>query len=308
MNWSALTFDWNQARAFLATAEEGSLSAAARALGLTQPTIGRQIAALEEELGVILFERQGRSITLTPTGTKLLTHVQEMADAAAAFSLAANGQSTIVDGDVTISVSDVIAAHILPEILPDLTDRAPGLSIEIVATYQLSDLRKREADIALRHLRPTEPDLYARLICDMTARPYVSRRFMEQLPQPPKLEDLKSLPFIGFGNKEQMAQRMTDFGFPIAPSSVRYNCVSGVVAWQMVRDGLGVGVMADDVARRCPEVVPLFSDSPPISFPLWIVTHRELKTSRKIRLVFDFLAERLRSTLGQELTRPETSS
>ena len=109
MNWPSVSFDWNQAKAFLATAEQGSLSAAARALALTQPTVGRQVAALEEELGVLLFDRIGRSLSLTPSGLELLEHVQAMGDAAGLVSLAASGRSESIAGQVCIAASEALA-------------------------------------------------------------------------------------------------------------------------------------------------------------------------------------------------------
>ena len=108
MEWQSVAFDWNQVRAFLVTAEEGSFSAAARALGLTQPTLGRQVAALEDYLGVTLFERLGRSLSLTQSGLELLDHVRAMGDAASRISLTASGQSQRIEGQVCITATDVL--------------------------------------------------------------------------------------------------------------------------------------------------------------------------------------------------------
>ena len=135
MNWLSVSFDWNQARAFLATAEEGSLSAAARALGQTQPTIGRQVAALEEDLGVTLFERVGRSLALTQSGLELLDHFRAMGDAASRISLTASGQSQAIEGQVSITATPVLATYRLPAILKRLRDEAPGIVIEIIASH-----------------------------------------------------------------------------------------------------------------------------------------------------------------------------
>ena len=146
-----MKFDWNRARAFLVTAEEGSLSAAARALGMAQPTLGRQVDALEEELGVILFERVGRGFTLTPSGLELLDHVREMGNAAnGRVSLTAAGQSQSIEGTVVIAASEVHAAMLLPPILRQIAGTPTlGFGLEIVASSKTSDLRRREADIAL---------------------------------------------------------------------------------------------------------------------------------------------------------------
>ena len=117
MDWRSVTFDWNRARAFLVTAEEGSLSAAARALGMAQPTLGRQVSALERELGVALFERVGRGLALTPSGLELVEHVRAMGDAASRVSLTASGQSQSVEGTIRIAVTDIYAVFVLPPIV-----------------------------------------------------------------------------------------------------------------------------------------------------------------------------------------------
>ncbi|MTI44474.1 LysR family transcriptional regulator [Roseibium hamelinense] len=292
MNWGAISFDWNQARAFLATAEEGSLSAAARALGLTQPTLGRQISALEQQLGVVLFERSGRGLAVTPTGQGLLEHVKAMATAANGLSLAASGQSKTIEGKVCISASDVAAAYMLPEVLAELRDIAPGIEIDIVATNSVSDLRQREADIALRHVRPEQPDLIARLVRNMTARLYAAPSYLSRHGHPASLQDLASATFVSFGDRDRLMRELGSQGIVLSRASLCYNTESGLVAWQLVRDGLCIGIMADDVAARYSDVVPVFPDMDPIPFPLWLVTHRELHTSRKFRIVFDFLAEK----------------
>ena len=131
MNWAAINFDWNQVRAFLATVEEGTLSAAARALGLTQPTLGRQVAALEASLKVTLFERVGKTLVLTKAGLDLLEHVRQMGEAATRISLSAAGHGQTVEGEVRISTSDGFAAYLLPDILKDLREIAPGISVEV---------------------------------------------------------------------------------------------------------------------------------------------------------------------------------
>lgn len=293
MNWSAISFDWNHARAFLATAEEGSLSAAARELGLTQPTLGRQVAALEKQLDAVLFERAGRGLLLTPAGHDLLAHVRKMADAATQLSLAASGQAQAIEGTVCISASDVMAAYVLPQILDGLRDAAPGIDIDVVATNTLSDLRQREADIALRHVRPDQPELIAKLVREMTARIYAAPTYLARHGHPATMQDMASASFVAFGDRDQTIRMFADRGIPLSRASLRYNTASGLVAWQLVRDGLCIGVMADEVAARYRDVVAVFPDMAPIRFPLWLVTHRELHTSRRIRLVYDFLADRL---------------
>ncbi|TYC67285.1 LysR family transcriptional regulator [Stappia sp. BW2] len=293
MNWQTITFDWNQARAFLVTAEEGSLSAAARALGLTQPTLSRQVAALEETLGVTLFQRVSKSLILTEAGIELADHVRAMGDAASRVSLAASGKSQQVEGLVTVSTTDLMAAHVLPGILRELREKAPGVEVKVLCTNSLSDLRRREADIAIRHVEPDHPDLYARKLRSAPARIFGARSLVEQFGRPLTREDASDLDFIGFDNNEELVGYLRAFGLKVTEANIRLGSPNGVVAWEFVRQGLGLAIMADEIAARFPEIVPAFADIEPISFPIWLVTHRELHTSRRIRVVFDHLAEGL---------------
>lgn len=289
--------DWNRIRAFLATAEEGSLSAAARTLGLTQPTLGRQVAALEEELGILLFERIGRSLVLTRAGIELLDHTRAMGEAANRISLAASGQSQSIEGQVRITASDVFSAHVLPSFLHDLRRRAPKLDIDIVAANDIRDLMRREADIAIRHVRPEQPDLIARLVREASANFYASADYLDRRGRPQTLADMADHDFISFGNTQEMLSHYLPLGLPLTEANFRIGSQSGVVAWEYARQGFGITAMGDEVALAAPGMEQVLPGMTSISFPVWLTTHRELHTSRRIRLVFDMLAEFL-SELG----------
>ena len=291
MNWQAVSFDWNQARAFLATAEEGSLSAAARAIGQTQPTLSRQVMALEEALGVTLFERVGRSLSLTPSGLELLEHVQAMGDAASQVSLTASGQSDAIDGLVTITASDGMSAYWLPAVLKQLNAVAPGIEIEVVASDEVRDLRRREADIAIRHARPDQPDLIAKLALETTGHIYAATSYLDIHGRPTVPSDLNDANFIGFGQSERMIQVLNAAGLSLSKRNFKISSTSGVVGWEMVKSGLGFGLMIKELADITPEVEMVLPDLTLIPVPIWLVTHRELHTSRRIRLVFDLLAD-----------------
>jgi DNA-binding transcriptional LysR family regulator len=189
--------DWNQLKAFLETAETGSLSAAARKLGLTQPTLSRQVAAIERSMGVTLFERVGKAMALTPTGLDLLEHARAMGTAAEALGLAATGRSQAVGGVVSVSATDAVAAHLLPPLLRRLREQEPGITIEVIPSNALSDLLRREADIAIRHVKPDQPDLIARFIREATANFYASEDWVKTHGHPRHSEDATHLPFVG---------------------------------------------------------------------------------------------------------------
>ena len=293
MNWGEIPFDWNRARGFLATAEEGSLSAAAEALGLAQPTLGRQVAALEEELGVALFERTGRSLILTPTGAELAEHVRAMADAAMRVALTASGQSTAIEGLVRVTASDAMAAYHLPPVLAHLQEIAPKLNVEIVASNDIRDLQQREADIAIRHVRPEQPELVAKSLGDARGRFYATPEYLDRNGRPQSFAEFAGHRMIWFGDAVEMEEHLKARGMDLSGAHFCAGSDSGLVGWNLVRAGLGIGIMSDGVGALTPEVELVYPEMEPFTFPVWLTSHREVLTSRRIRVVFDALAEKL---------------
>lgn len=285
--------DWNQLRAFLETAETGSLSAAARKLGLTQPTLSRQVAAVEQRLGVTLFERVGKAMVLTSTGLDLLEHARTMGSAAEELALAATGSSQAVEGLVSISASDAVAAYLLPRAIHRIRQDAPRVVVEVVSSNALSDLRRREADIAIRHVSPQEPDLIARLIREATASFYASEAWVAAHGHPRTADEAVAHDFIGADRSDRFLGYLRAHGLPLTTANFPLYSENSVTSWALVREGLGIGAMMDDVARQTPGMVRVLEDLPPVRFPIWLVTHRELRTARRIRVVFDLLVEYL---------------
>jgi DNA-binding transcriptional LysR family regulator len=285
--------DWNLARAFSATADAGSLSAAARKLGLTQPTLSRQVAALEAALGVLLFDRVAKKLTLTEAGLGLLDHARAMAAAADAMALAAAGRTQDIQGRVSISATDAVSAYLLPEIVARIREKAPQITIVVVASNALSDLRRREADIAIRHVRPTEPELIGRLMCETTAHFYAAKSWIKTHGAPETLTDMAEVDVLGFEAAETFAGHLRAVGVPISAERFRIVSENSVVLWEMVRRGLGVGMMLREIAERTPDVERLLPEWPGVTAPIWLVTHRELHTNLRVRLVFDTLADAL---------------
>ncbi len=294
MNWNTVSFDWNHARAFLATAEEGSLTAAARALGLTQPTLGRQVAALEADLDVVLFERVGKSLILTETGVELLEHMKKMYEAANRASLAASGQSQAIEGRVRITASDIMSAYILPTALQKIQKIAPRLQIEIVSSNEIRDLQLREADIAIRHVRPEQPELISKLVGEAEGYFYASKNYLDKTGRPQNTKDLQSHVFIGFGDDNQMIAYLQPLGIDLKIDNFRFSSKNGIVAWQMARHDLGIIAMSKEMGTYDDRMEQVLPKLPPIKFPVWLTAHRELHNSRRIRLVFDLLSEHLK--------------
>lgn len=295
MDWRAVKFDWNRARAFLVTAEEGSLSAAARALGMAQPTLGRQVSALEDELNVVLFERVGRGLTLTPSGLELVEHVRAMSEAATRVSLSASGQSQSIEGTVCITATEIASAFILPEMVARLRRAEPGITIEIVSSNSIRDLRRREADIALRSVRPTDPDLIARRLEDGVMHLYASHDYIERSGGLATTEEVSRADFTGFDDNDLLLEALNAHGLNIIAGNFPVMTASHLVHWEMVKQGVGIGVMDTAVGDAEPLVRRVAPWLDPFVFEKWLVVHRELKTSRRVRLVFDWLAEELKA-------------
>ena len=301
------TIDWNQLKAFLATAETGSLSAAARQLGLTQPTLGRQVSAVEQRMGVTLFERSGKAMALTPTGLDLLEHARAMGAAAQALGLAAAGRSQEVAGIVTVSAIDIVAVHLLAPLVQRLREQEPGIAIEVISSNAMSDLLRREADIAIRHVKPEQSDLIARLIRTATAGFYASQSYILAHGHPRSAEDAADLPFVGSDRSGGYLRYLQQHGLSLLETNFSSYAESALANWAMVQRGLGIGTMMDDIASMTPGMVRVLDDVPPVRFPMWLVTHRELRTSRRIQVVFEALANGLTNGLAPA-TQPSAAA
>lgn len=285
--------DWNHMRAFLATVERGSLSAAARQLGLTQPTLSRQIAALEDRLGLLLFERLGKRLQLTQAGQQLAGHVREMGAAADRVGLAASGQSSDISGIVRITAIDVFAAYLLPSVHERIRAMAPGIILEIIASNAVDDLMRREADIAIRHVEPTQPDLIARRCPDIEVGLYAATSLLDRIGRPIAPTDLAEMPFIGYPDYEAMIEHLQKRDIALRAETMSWRCASTLINWELVRRGLGIGIMFAGVGADMTGVEPVLPGVSPLIAPMWLVAHRELHTSPRIRLVFDALHEAL---------------
>jgi DNA-binding transcriptional LysR family regulator len=292
------TLDWNQLKAFYETAQTGSLSAASRKLGLTQPTLSRQVAAIEKRLGVTLFERVGKAMVITDAGSALLEHVRTMGAAADDLQLAASGQSQAVDGIVQVSASGPVAAYLLPPVLQQLRTTAPGLVIEIVTSDALSDLMRREADIAIRHVRPEQPELIGRFVCEASAGFYAAAHWVQEHGHPRTAAQAASHTFVGAERSGRYLEQLRQHGLPLGTANFSCYADNSMTYLALLRAGLGIGPMMDDIAADMPDLVRVLDDVPPVRFPIWLVTHRELRTSRRIRVVFDHLAQALGRVRG----------
>ncbi|MBX2803202.1 MAG: LysR family transcriptional regulator [Myxococcales bacterium] len=299
-----MRFDWNRVRAFLVTAEQGSLSAAARALGLAQSTLSRQVEGLESELDIVLFDRVGRSLVLTPAGQQLVLHAQHMAEGAVGLSTAASGHAEAIEGWITISATEVFSAYVLPPILCRLRQAHPQIRVDVLAIDAAADVRRRQADLAIRTSRPAEPELVARRVGSASGNLYATPAYLDALGRPIDANALSRAALVGLDRSPRMVDRLRQLDLQIELDQLHAVSQSHLVGWQMVKAGLGIGVMTDQIAASDPTVERAWKDLPSVQVPLWLVTHRELRSSRRLRIVFDWMAEAL-AAFGSRSTRSE---
>lgn len=266
------------------------MSAAAKATGCTQSTISRQISALEEELGIALFERGSTGLTLTPHGSRLLDFAKKMGEFAGELSLAATLQADSIEGKVCISANELTANFILPPILTRLSFEQPALKIELIASNQTSDILKREADIAVRSFRPTQQGLIAKKLREDQYRLYAATVYAESIIN---WSDTVNLRFVGSDDAYKMVRILGERGIQISLDNFNLSANYHLAHWELVRQGAGIGVATEDVGDNDPLVQRVL---PEVELPVtevWLVSHRELRTTRRIRLVYDYLASTL---------------
>lgn len=287
------SFDWTHLQSFIAIAEHGSLSGAARALGGSQPTMGRHVSALESELGVRLFERTVGGLTLTSTGADLLEHANNMDAAANRLALAAEGRSEAIAGTIRITASEIAATYILPDILTALRWAEPEIDVELVASDRTENLLEREADIAVRMYRPTQADVFARKVGEAHIGMFAAHTYLARRGTPEKIEDFRSHDVIGYDRSDQHIQGFRANGLEVDRLFFPFRCDNQVVCWHMVVAGYGIGFNQAQVGDAEPRVKRLDVGAVIPPLPIWLVAHSELKTSRRVRRVFDFFAEHL---------------
>ncbi|MGL4239329.1 LysR family transcriptional regulator [Tabrizicola sp.] len=282
--------DWSLIRSFLAVAEAGSLSAAARATGISQPTLGRHVQAAEAALEVPLFTRIAQGLVLTDAGQALLPAARAMQAAAADLALTAKGRAKGIEGTVRITASRVVSLTILPPILARLRAEEPGIEIDLIPSDTSENLLFGEADIALRMYRPTQADLVARHVADLSLGLYAAKSYLDRRGRPATLEDLIQLDFVGQDRSDQIIRVMTKLGFPVNRSFFPVRCDDPLVYVSLIRAGCGVGGILRRIADDDPvlERIDLIPDLP--SLPVWLTAAPHLRQSPRLRRVWDALA------------------
>jgi DNA-binding transcriptional LysR family regulator len=291
---SLASFDWNLARSFLAALDQGSLSGAAKVLRTSQPTVGRHIAELESQLGVVLFERTGKGLAPTATGIALAQSARAMEAGALGLSQTVLGAQAQATGSVRITASGPVATFLLPAVLTQMRQMLPEIQVEVVASNKVSNLLRREADIAIRMVRPEQSSLIARKlgvvpICACAHKDYLATRAPLRQPL-----DLLSHTLIGSDTDTTILDGFKSMGYPATPAQFALRCDDFVVQWQAIQAGFGIGFAAKYMLRSNPAVQPVLVDKLQIpALPMWLAVHREIRTNPRIRAAYDYLASHL---------------
>ena len=286
-------FDWSLARTFLAALEAGSLLGAAKRLGSSQPTVGRQISELESQLGVALFERTGRGLVPTQSALQLAVSAQAMEAAALQLARSGSGSQKQVSGTVRITASQPVACYLLPPILSDMRRALPEIQVELESSNVVSNLLRREADIALRMVRPDQATLVAKKIGSVRVGTYASRDYLARRGTPKQPMDLIGHDLIGYDKGEDILRGFRAAGHSVSREAFAFRTDDLIVQWQAVRAGLGIGFFANYLARTDPDVLRILPTMALPELSMWLTVHREIRTSQRIRAVFDFLASAL---------------
>lgn len=288
---------WELYRSFLAVMREGSLSAAARTLGMTQPSLGRHVRQLETALGVALFTRSPQGLTPTDLGHELVAHAQAMSAASAALRRTASGSLDEVRGVVRITCSEVIGAEVLPPMLAAFRRQHPGIVIELSLSNRFEDLLRKDADIAVRMLRPTQGALVARRIGRIPLGLHAHRSYLKTHGRPQTLADLSQHAIIGYDH-ETPALRAIRNKLPFGREDFALRSDSDLAQLAAIRAGVGIGVCQCAIAQRDRALEHLLPKAFVLDLDTWLVMHEDLKATRRVRLLFDHLAQGLKLYAG----------
>ncbi|MEJ8561449.1 LysR family transcriptional regulator [Yoonia sp. GPGPB17] len=294
MDKSLNSLDWSLVQAFLAVAETGSLSAAARHLSTSQPTLGRQIKAIEAQLGAELFRRQPRGFALTQTGADLIGPAKAMRDAVQQITLTAAGQQARLEGTVRVTASVATSAMHLPPIIANIRRLEPQIAIELVPSDDTRNLYYREADIAVRMYRPTQLDLITQHIGEIPLGVYAAHSYLADRGTPKSLGDLQEHDFVGYDSNTSIIEGFAETGIKVDRDYFKTRCDDNIAYWELVRAGCGIGFAQSNVGDNDPAVAEIDLGISLPTLPIWLTAHEAMRQTPRIRRVWELLAEGLK--------------
>ena len=282
---------WDLYRTFLDVVRDGSLSAAARRLGLTQPTVGRHIAALERSIGAALFTRSQRGLLPTRAAIELVPHAEAMAAAEAAFRRAASGEASVVGGSVRVTASEIMGCEVLPPILARFCAAHPAIEVELAVSNRVQDLLRRDADIAVRTGRPTQTALIARKIGTVRIGLFAHRSYIKARGSPKDVTDLAHHRLIGFDRDSTSFSAIGDTGMGVTRDTFGFRTDSDPAQLAALRAGIGIAGCQSQIAARDSRLVPILPDEISFRMQIWLAMHEDLRATQRVRLMFDHLAK-----------------
>jgi DNA-binding transcriptional LysR family regulator len=292
-------FDWALVKSFLAVLDAGSLMGAARRVGGRQPTLSRHVAELEAQLGAPLFERTGRGVVPTPAALAIADAARQMEQGADALARALVGQRSQTTGTVRITTSMVAATYLLPPVLAALHAQEPGIQLELVASNQITNLLRREADIAVRMTRPEQTSLVARKLGSVGIGAYAHERYVQRAGTPREASELARHTLIGYATDDVIERGFAAMGLPLKRDNFSLRTDDQVAYGRLVAEGAGIGFVAHYNTVHWPGVRRLLPQLAIPSLPCWLAVHREIRSSKVVRRVYDFLAEALPPVLRE---------
>jgi DNA-binding transcriptional LysR family regulator len=294
-------FDWDLVRSFLAAMNHGSLLGAARALKSSQPTMGRRIGELEAQLGVALFERTGRGLRPTAMALALVDSARQMEEAALKLAQGLTQQQQTLKGTVRITASTTVSCFVLPQIIAAMRADLPDIEIELVSSNAVSNLLKREADIAVRMVPPEQSSLTAKRIGHITLGAYASEGYLRRHGTPRTPGDLLHHALIGIDQDSSIIDGFKAQGVHLDKHAFCVRTDDLIAYWELVRTGAGIGFVGTHLARQDPTVQRVLPTLPLPTLPMWLAVHREVHGNGRIRAVYNYLAAALpQALLGSE--------
>jgi len=288
-----IPFDWSLVRTFLAVLEQGSLLGAARQLKSSQPTIGRHVAQLESQLGLVLFDRTGRGLVPTEAALRLADAARAMQSGADQLARSVAGSDRSTAGTVRISASQPIACFVLPPLLAQMRVALPEVQVELVASNSVSNLLRREADIAVRMVQPEQTTVVARRVGKVILRACAHQDYLRRRGVPRHPSDLLAHDLIGGDRDDATLRGFAAQGLAVERKDFAFRTDDLIVVWQAVRAGLGIGFVSEHQLRLDPSVIALLPKVKIEPLPVWLAVHKEIRTSQRIRAVYDFLSDAL---------------
>lgn len=293
MDKAISSLDWSLVQAFLAVADTGSLSAAARDLGTSQPTLGRQIKTMEGQLGAELFHRRPRGLALTQTGADLIAPAQAMRDAVQQITMTAAGQQAQLEGTVRITASVTTSVTHLPPMIARMRRLEPQIAIEVVPSDDTRNLLYREADIAIRMYRPTQLDLITQHLGDIELGVFAAETYLDRRGMPQSVADLADHDFVGYDENTEIVDGFNAVGIKVDRDFFKTRCDDHVTYWELIRAGCGIGFGQADLGRADPSMREIDLGFPLPTLPIWLTAHEAMRRTPRVRRVWDLLAEGL---------------